>query len=554
MKHRRWHDHYDPGVPPVMHYPRLTIQDYLFLAANIKPDRTAMWFYGSEYSFRETKLAALSMANALGEMGVKKGDRVGLHLPNCPQYVIAFYAVLSLGSIAVNINPMYTPGELEKVVKMTGVSTLFTLDLLLEAVRALTQAVEVPRIIVTRITDFIKGAKVSTASDLDLPEGWRHFSEVLENSSSPRRPRVLITPQDPAVIVFTGGTTGQPKGAVLTHGNFVATGEGNKAWAQPLISMLDSKEISVLSLMPFFHMGGNINCLQWAVWQQGTMVLIPRFDIDEVIKVLDQFDRITYFPAVPTMLIGLFNHPAVQKMEMDKKLVMVASGGAPMPVELIEQIKDLGVAYSEGWAMTETTGDGTAQPVLGLKKVGSIGLPKIDTDIKLVDLVNGREEVPLGEPGEIILKSPAVMPGYWDNPRETADQIRDGWIHTGDIATMDEDGYFYLVDRKKDMIIAGGYNVYPREIDEVLASHPKVQEGIAVGIPHEYRGETVKAFIVVKPGETLSGEEIMAFCRERLAAYKAPKIVEFRDALPKSAIGKHLRRTLREEESAKSRK
>jgi long-chain acyl-CoA synthetase len=251
------------------------------------------------------------------------------------------------------------------------------------------------------------------------------------------------------------------------------------------------------------------------------------------------------------MLIGLFNHPAVQKMEMDKKLVMVASGGAPMPVELIESIKDLGVAYSEGWAMTETTGDGTAQPVLGLKKAGSIGLPKIDTDIKLVDPAEGREEVPVGEPGEIILKSPAVMQGYWDNPEETADQIRDGWIYSGDIATMDEDGYFYLIDRKKDMINAGGYNIYPREIDEVLASHPKVQEGIAVGIPHEYRGETVKAFIVVKPGESVSGEEIIAFCREHLATYKAPKIVEFRDALPKSAIGKHLRRTLREEELAK---
>jgi len=271
--------------------------------------------------------------------------------------------------------------------------------------------------------------------------------------------------------------------------------------------------------------------------------------LDELMGLLGNFDEITFFPSVPTMINAIINHPNAAQMELDRKLGVLNSGAAPMPVELIEQIGDMGIAYSEGWGMSECTAIGTANPILGLKKVGSIGIPFPDNDVRIVDLGEGVEDVPVGEPGEIIMKGPTVMKGYWNDPDKTANQLRDGWLYTGDIAVRDEDDYLFIVDRKKDMIIAGGYNVYPREIDEVLYQHPKVMDAVAVGIPDEYRGETVKAFIVLKEGETATEEEIVAFCRKKLAAFKAPKLVEFRDALPKSAVGKVLRKILREEEA-----
>jgi long-chain acyl-CoA synthetase len=251
------------------------------------------------------------------------------------------------------------------------------------------------------------------------------------------------------------------------------------------------------------------------------------------------------------MISAILNHPKSGELQLDKKLGLLNSGAAPMPVELIERARDLGISFSEGWGMSESTSLGIANPVFGLKKAGSIGIPFPDTDVRLVDVVDGKEEVPRGEPGEIIIKSPLIMKEYWGNPEETAAQIKDGWLYTGDIAVRDDDDYFAIVDRKKDMIIAGGFNIYPREIDEVLYQHPKIADGVSVGIPDEYRGETVKAFVVLKEGETATDEEIISFCREKLAAYKSPKLVEFRDALPKSAVGKILRKVLREEEAAK---
>ena len=254
------------------------------------------------------------------------------------------------------------------------------------------------------------------------------------------------------------------------------------------------------------------------------------------------------------MITAIINHPRAEELDLGRKFGILNSGGAPTPLEVINRIKDLGVFYTEGWSMSETTCAGTANPVLGLKKPGSIGFPVHDTDVRLVDLDEGIEEVPQGEPGEMVIKGPTVTKGYWNNPEETAGQIRDGWLHTGDIAIQDEDSYFFIVDRKKDMIIAGGFNIYPREIDEVLHQHPKIKEAISVGVPHEYRGETVKAFVVLKEGQTATAEDVMSFCREKLTAYKVPKLVEFRDGLPQSTIGKVLRRTLRDEEIAKTKK
>jgi long-chain acyl-CoA synthetase len=251
------------------------------------------------------------------------------------------------------------------------------------------------------------------------------------------------------------------------------------------------------------------------------------------------------------MINAIVNHPRAGQMELDRKIKLINSGAGPMPVELIGQVEDLGVAYSEGWGMTETTSLGAANPIMGLSKHGSIGIPFIDAEIKLVDVENGQQEVVPGQPGEMIIRAPYVMQGYWNNPQETAGQLKDGWLFTGDVAIADEDGYLFIVDRKKDMIIAGGYNIYPREIDEVLYKHPKVAEAVALGVPDQYRGETVKAFVVLKPGQSADAEEIIAFCRQHLAAYKAPKLVEFRSSLPKSAVGKLLRKVLRAEEEAK---
>jgi long-chain acyl-CoA synthetase len=270
-------------------------------------------------------------------------------------------------------------------------------------------------------------------------------------------------------------------------------------------------------------------------------------------NLLANFQEITFFPTVPTLINALINHPKAAELNLAKKIRLLNSGAAPIPVELIEKIKDMGIFFSEGYGLSESTSLGISNPILGLKKVGSIGIPFPDTDVRLVDLKEGKEEVDLGQPGEIIIKSPLIMKEYWNNPQETAGQLKEGWLCTGDIAVRDEDGYIFIVDRKKDMIIAGGFNIYPREIDEVLFQHPKVQEAVSIGISDPYRGETVKAYIVLKQGETATAEEIMAFCKEKLAAYKVPKLVEFRESLPKSAIGKVLRKILREEEEAKKK-
>ena len=254
------------------------------------------------------------------------------------------------------------------------------------------------------------------------------------------------------------------------------------------------------------------------------------------------FKEISFFPTVPTLINALLKHPKAGELNLDRKIKLLNSGAAPMPLELIEQVKDLGISYSEGWGMSETTSLGISNPVFGLRKAGSIGIPWPDTDVRLVDVVDGKEDVPRGEPGEILIRSPLVMQGYWNNPEETRGQLKDGWLHTGDIAVWDEDDYLYIVDRKKDMIIAGGFNIYPREIDEVLFQHPKIQEAVCVGLADEYRGETVKAYVVLKEGATATAEEIVGFCKEHLAAYKVPKQVEFRETLPKSAVGKILRK------------
>jgi len=551
---RPWHRHYDYNVPVSIRYPRLAIHDLLGIPSNSYPDKPALYFYGTEMTFWELRELVLRMANALGRLGVTKGDRVGMHLPNCPQYLIANYAALTLGAIVVNLNPMYTPDELQMMCEKTRVSTLFTFDMVLPNVRELCRRVEIPRVIVTKVTDFIKGMGKSTKESLELEGHWHHFSELLDGCAETRRPRVQVNPEDPAMIQFTGGTTGVPKGALLTHGNLVAATFQCALWGSPTIQLTPPERRNVLAVLPFFHVYGNIVVMNWALFSCATQILVPRFQIDELVALLANFKEITFFPAVPTMINALVNHPKAPELDLARKLKLLNSGAAPMPVELIEQVKDMGIFFSEGWGMSETTSLGIANPILGLKKVGSIGIPFPDTDVKIVDVEEGKNEVPVGEPGEIIIRSPLVMKEYWGDPEETAGQVKNGWLYTGDIAIRDEDHYIFIVDRKKDMIIAGGFNIYPREIDEVLFQHPKVLDAVSVGVPDPYRGETVKAFIVLKPGESATEEEIIEFCRKKLAAYKVPKMVEFRESLPKSAVGKVLRKVLRAEEEAKMKK
>jgi len=551
MDPRPWHRHYDYNVPITIRYPRLPIQELLQIPANAFPDKAALTFYGTEMTFWELRLQVLRLANALGKLGVQKGERVGIHLPTSPQYVIAYYAALSLGAIVVNLNPMYTAEELKAIAGTTGMTTLITFDMVLPAIRNLYKAVKIPRVIVTKVTDYIKGLGVSTAASLELEEGWHHFSSILENSLVTKRPRVQVSPEDPALIQFTGGTTGIPKGAVLTHANVVAATLQCALWGSPTISLTPPERRTVLAVLPYFHVYGNIVVMNWALFSCATQILVPRFQIDELMGLMANFKEITFFPAVPTMINAVINHPKAGELDLARKLGLLNSGAAPMPVELIEQVKDMGIFFGEGYGLSESTSLGISNPILGLKKVGSIGIPFIDNDVRLVDLQEGIHDVPRGEPGEIIMKSPLIMQGYWNNPQETAGQLKNGWLYTGDIAVQDEDDYFFIVDRKKDMIIAGGFNIYPREIDEVLFQHPKILDAVSVGLPDPYRGETVKAYIVLKEGETATPEEIIAFCREKLAAYKVPKMVEFRASLPKSAIGKVLRKVLRAEEEAK---
>jgi long-chain acyl-CoA synthetase len=473
MESRPWQRHYDYNVPTTIRYPRIPAHELINLPAGSFPNKPATNFFGTEITFYELRAQILRMANALGAMGVKKGDRVGVHLPTSPQYIVAYYAALSVGAIVVNLNPMYTVDELKALTSNTGVSTLFTFDMVLPNIRPLCQEVDISRVIVTRITDYVDGLGQSTPQELELEEGWQHFSQLLENTPSTKLPRVEVVPEDPALIQFTGGTTGLPKGAVLTHANVVAATLQCTLWGSATMGLTPPEQRKVLAVLPYFHVYGTIVVMSWAMFNCATQILVPRFELDELMGILGNFEQITFFPSVPTMINAVLNHPKAEELQLDKKLGMLNSGAAPMPMELIDQARDMGIYFSEGWGMSETTSLGIANPILGLKKVGGIGIPFPDTDVKLVDVEEGKQEVPKGEPGEIIIKSPLIMKEYWNNPEETAGQIKDGWLHTGDIAIQDEDDYFAIVDRKKDMIIAGGFNIYPREIDEVLFQHPR---------------------------------------------------------------------------------
>jgi len=548
MEEKFWQRYYDYNMPTTIRYPHITIPELLQIPANVLPDKAAAIYEGAEFSFFDLRMQSLQMANALEGLGVKKGDRVGIHLPNCPQYLIAYYASLMVGAIVIGLNPAYTHDELLTMVKTTGLTTVFTLDDTADRIRAMGHEGGIKNVIVTNRHLYSKKREMKISCDLGA--GWIKFSDLLAQNIEPKRPRVQVETTDPAIIQFTGGTTGVPKGAVLSHANMIAAVMQTSPRMYPILQFIPPERRKSLIILPLYHVYGNL-VANWSLFNCVSQILVPRFQVDEVIELLIEVDEITYFPAVPTMLTALVNHPRIKEVNLGRKVHVINTGAAPCPVELIERLRDMGVFVTEAWGMSETASLGIVNPILGKKKPGSIGLPAPDNDIRIVDISDGKTEVPRGQPGELLIKGPSVMMGYWNNPEETAEVLKDGWLHTGDIVVQDEDGFLFIVDRKKDMIIAGGFNVYPREIDEVLYRHPKVKEAVAVGIPDPYRGETVKAFIVPQEGVEITAEEIIAFCKEHLAPYKVPREIEFRNSLPQSAAGKILRKVLREEEMKK---
>ena len=549
MFERFWHQFYDYNVPTTIRYPKIPIPELLQIPANVLPDKPAIYYEGDTISFYELRMMVMRMANVLAALGVKKGDRIGIQLPNCPPYLIAYYAALSLGAIIVNMNPAYPKEELAMIAGTTGLSTLFTLEEASDRIRELRREVPIARVILTNRRDYEAG-KEGKGAPVESGAEFLRFADILAGCTDTKRPRVEVDTYDPAIIQFTGGTTGIPKGAVLTHANMIAAVLQTSPRMFPIMQFIPPEKRAALIIIPLYHVYGNL-IANWSLFNCCTQILVPRFQVDEVIDLLLKIDEVTYFPVVPTMLTALVNHPRIKEVNLGKKIHVINSGAAPCPVELIERLRDMNVFITEAWGMSESTSLGVVNPILGKKKPGSIGLPAPDNDLRIVDIADGVTEVPRGQPGEMLIKGPSVMKEYWNNPQETAEQLVDGWLHTGDIVVQDEDGFLFIVDRKKDMIIAGGFNIYPREVDEVLFRHPKVKEAVTVGIPDPYRGETVKAFIVTKAGETVTAEEIIAFCKEKMAPYKVPKEIEFRSSLPQSAVGKVLRKVLRDEEVQK---
>lgn len=504
------------------------------------PNNVAMIFYEQKIIYKELASYVKRVASYLAGAGLAKGDRVALMLPNCPDFVIAYYAILSLGGIVVNTNPMYVEREIEYQVNDSGAKMLITLADLYPRVMNIKANTSLEKIM---LTDFTGKPGVMPDDATWLPD--------LYAQERPAPPEVEVVPvEDVAVFQYTGGTTGVPKAAMLTHYNLYA----NTCQANHFFKGGGFNQ-RILSVQPFFHVAGMTACMNICVGAGTTMILLPKFVPTEVAKAISDYEP-TYFPAVPTMIVALLNSPELKDFNDYDKVGVYKSGAGPIPLEvfnrLMAKLEGSKTILNEGYGLSEASPVAISCPNFDLRdKRGSVGIPYPGTHAAVVDTETGTRPLPIGEVGELIIKGPQVMQGYWNRPEETGKALRDGWLYTGDLARMDEDGYFYIVDRKKDLIIAGGYNIYPREVEEVLFMNPKVMEALVAGVPHAYRGETVKAYVVLKEGQGATEEEIIAFCKERLAPYKVPKIVEFRQDLPKTAVGKLLKRKLVEDEKKK---
>lgn len=554
---RKWLTNYPPEIPHSLSYEEIPVQEYLSRTVKKYPNKVAIHFMGKDVTYQELYESALKFANYLRSLGIQKGDRVAIMLPNCPQGVIGYYGALYAGAIVVQTNPLYTEREISYQMKDSGAKAILALDILFPRISKVIKDTDLENIIITGIKDYLPFPKNMVYPYIQKKQygftvkvehrGMNHlFTEIMKVAKAEPINVEFNFEEDIALLQYTGGTTGFPKGVMLTHKNLVSNTAMCTAWNYKC----KEGEESILGILPFFHVYGMTTVLVFSVMLGNRMVLLPKFDAETVLKTISK-QKPTIFPGAPTIYIGILNHPDIKKYDLSS-IVACLSGSAPLPLEVQEKFEKVtGGRLVEGYGLTETSPVTHANLIYSDDRVkGSIGIPWPDTDATVFG-VDSTTPLPPGEIGEIAVKGPQVMKGYWNKPEETAATMRDGWFLTGDLGYMDENGFFYVVDRKKDMIIAGGYNIYPRDVEEVLYEHPAVQECVVAGVPDPYRGETVKAFIVLKEDTTATEEELNKHCRENLASYKVPRIYEFRTELPKTAVGKILRRTLIEEEKEK---
>jgi Acyl-CoA synthetases (AMP-forming)/AMP-acid ligases II len=555
---RPWLQHYDQNVP---HSPQLAITplfELLFAAAKRWPERPAIVFQNATITYAKlNKLSGLLAAN-LRKHGLKRGDRVAVMLPNTPQTIIAYWGILRAGGTVVFTNPLYMETEIVHQFQDSGARFLITLDLLWGKIEPLRPQLPIEKYFVTSIADGLRfplnmlyklrawreGQNRAVPFDGNSVLTWSSLQAGLSTYTA----EGVIPQKDLALLQYTGGTTGLAKGCMITHANLTANVQQCTAM---LPGMGDQPEL-FLGVLPYFHIYGLTVSLNLCTAVGATQIPFPRYVPADVLKTIHK-EKPTVFPGAPSVYISLLQQKNVGTYDLSSIRYCV-SGSAPMPVEWFEQFrKATGARICEGYGLSEASPVTHINPLHGVAKHGSIGLPVPGTDAKIVDMDVGGPPLPAGKLGELVVRGPQVMAGYFNRPDETADVLRNGWLYTGDIAYMDEDGYFFIADRKKDLIISAGYNIYPREIDEILHQHPKVQEAVAVGIPCDARGEVVKVFVVPKAGEKPTKAEIIAFCRQKLAGYKVPRHVEFRESLPKTMVGKVLRRALRAEEAERAR-
>ncbi len=551
-----WLAHYQSGVPEHCDYENSCLPDFLERSVQRFPDKMALNFQGYEVTFKELNDMVERFATCLHEFGVRQGDAVALLLPNVIPCVAAYYAVMRIGAVTVMNNPLYSDRELEHQFNDSGAKVLITLDLLGNRMIDLRPKTSIKQIVYTSIGDYLPFPKnllfplvakkkklAATVKPADDLYRWK----PLLAQTTPNPPNAELSFDDVAMYQYTGGTTGVSKGVMLTHGNLSKQVQQTAAW----FPGFGSGEI-MLGALPFFHVFGLTTAMNLAIYFSWGNILVPKPQPPQLLEAIAKF-KPTFAPLVPTMYIGILQHPDIDKTDLTS-IKGCFSGSAPLPVEVIKEFEErTGATIVEGYGLTESSpvthinpyGEGSQ------RKVGSIGVPISDTECRILDLDDGTTILPPGETGELLVKGPQVMKGYWNRPEATAETITDGWLHTGDIATMDDEGYFYIVDRKKDMIISGGYNIYPRDLEEIFFEHPKVAEATAIGVPHPKRGEAVKVFVVLKEGQTATEQEMIDFCDGKLAKYKWPSEIEFRTELPKTNVGKVLKKDLRAEELEK---
>ena len=551
MSERPWLNNYDAGVPQTIDYPAIPLFDLLSQASEKYPDAACTIFKGARITYQEMDLITDRLAAGLASIGVKKGDRVGIFMPNTPQFVMAYFAVLKLGAIVVAINPLYTAPELVHQTNDAGLEVMLVMSNFYNMVKEVQPKTKIKTLVVTNIKETLPSilAFLFTLTK-EKKDGFRiqlaesdHWMQDLINEHQPeQRPQVEVSPDDNALFQYSGGTTGISKAAIAMHRNLVANAIQIRSW---MVEAKDGEE-TVLMALPLFHVYGMVAGMLFGIRTGAALVMVPNpRDLKDLLGNAQKY-KTTIFPGVPTLYNLINNSPEAQAGKYDLSSIKACiSGSAPLMRETKEQFEELtgGVVF-EGYGLSEAPTASHCNPLLGENRTGSIGLPLPDVDCRIVSLDDEVTDLSTGEIGELVIKGPMVMKGYHEMPTETANTLRDGWLYTGDIARMDEKGYFYIVDRKKELIKPGGFQVWPREVEEVICDHPDVVEAGVAGIPDPYRGETVKAWVVVKPGATLSEDDVKAWCAKSLADFKVPDQVEFRDELPKTTIGKILRREL----------